>query len=190
MNTIPNPAAPAATAASTAPERSHRVIRAEGKVPLGTGVLRHRGVGRIGGLVGYADPAALSRLAHALGADAQILWDQAKGFEQRLVVDWDCCWFDGKQVSGLDQWYALLSGQRLGSVEGAFALAWLSPDGTLNLARDALGERKLYYAPSPDGVVFASAIPALLASGLVPCSLWVPAVVSYLTYAYVPGRET
>src|SRR5260370_4808139 len=40
-------------------------------------VIGKRGVGRIGGLVGYADPAALSRLAHALGADGQILLDQA-----------------------------------------------------------------------------------------------------------------
>src|SRR5712692_8383758 len=76
MRIIPNPAAPAATAASPAPGRSYSVIRAEGKLPLGTDAVRHRGVGRIGGLVGYADPAALSRLAHALGADAQILREQ------------------------------------------------------------------------------------------------------------------
>jgi asparagine synthase (glutamine-hydrolysing) len=53
-----------------------------------------------------------------------------------------------------------------------------------------VGERTLYYAPLPDGLVFASTVRALLATGLVPRSLNVPAVATYLSYAYLPGRET
>jgi asparagine synthase (glutamine-hydrolysing) len=138
-------------------------------------------VGRIGGLAGHTDPAAL---ATALGPGAQILRPGG------LVADWDCCWLDGAPVAGLEQWRTLLADGRLAAVQGAFALAWLGPDGALHLARDALGERTLYYAPRPDGILFASTLRALLATGLVPAELDPPAVAAYLSYAYLPGRRT
>src|SRR5687767_943241 len=64
-----------------------------------------------------------------------------------LLVDWDACWLDGSPVGSLDDWRRLLARGRLADVEGAFALAWQTADGTLTLARDGVGERTLFYAP-------------------------------------------
>src|SRR5207245_9360545 len=75
-------------------------------------------------------------------------------------------------------------------VDGAFAVAWRGDDGAVTLARDPIGERGLFDATTPHGVVFASTMPALLAAGLVPPVLDLPAVAAYLSYAYVPGRHT
>ena len=72
----------------------------------------------------------------------------------------------------------------------AFAAARTDPDGTLHLVRDGIGERTLFYARHPGGLVFASSIRALLASGLVPRALNLRAVAAFLCYAYLPGRET
>ena len=107
-----------------------------------------------------------------------------------VAADWDACWLDGAPVADLGQWRTLLAAGRLADVDGAFAVAWRTPDGAWHLARDAIGERTLYYAPLPDGLVFASTIPALLATGRVPRALDVPAVAAFLAYAYVPGEAT
>ncbi len=53
-----------------------------------------------------------------------------------------------------------------------------------------MGERTLYYAQVSGAFLFASSIHALLATGLVNRALHLSAVASYLTYAYLPGRET
>jgi asparagine synthase (glutamine-hydrolysing) len=58
------------------------------------------------------------------------------------------------------------------------------------LARDAIGERTLYYAPLSEGVLFASTIRSLLSTGLVPRTLRLASLGTYLAYAYLPGRET
>ena len=50
----------------TAPGQ-HRVVQAAIGAPLGSDGTRRRAVGRIGGLLGAADPAALDRLTRALG---------------------------------------------------------------------------------------------------------------------------
>ncbi len=56
----------------------------------------------------------------------------------------------------------------LARIEGSFALAFLGSErGPLVLARDRLGVRPLAWARTPRGVVFASTIDALAASGLV-----------------------
>jgi asparagine synthase (glutamine-hydrolysing) len=107
-----------------------------------------------------------------------------------VVADWDACWLDGTPVADLGQWRALLGAGRLADVDGAFAVAWRTADGAWHLARDAIGERTLYYAPLSDGLAFASTIPALLATGGVSRTLDVPAVAAYLAYAYVPGEAT
>jgi asparagine synthase (glutamine-hydrolysing) len=107
-----------------------------------------------------------------------------------VVADWDACWLDGVRVEDLGQWRALLAAGRLADVDGAFVVAWRTADGACHLARDAIGERTLYYAPLPDGLAFASSVPALLATGLVPRSLDLTAVATYLTYADVPGAST
>jgi asparagine synthase (glutamine-hydrolysing) len=142
-----------------------RVIRAQPGPALGSGAARRRPVGRIGVTV-----------TGAPGPD--------------VVADWDACWLDGAPIGDLDQWRALLAAGRLADVDGAFAVAWREADGAWHLARDAIGERTLYYAPLPGGLAFASTIPALLATGRVPRTLDIPAIAAYLTYAYVPGDAT
>jgi asparagine synthase (glutamine-hydrolysing) len=108
-----------------------------------------------------------------------------------FVVDHDACWACDGPVDATQRWEAILSEGRLGEVEGAFALARRGPDGSLLLARDGLGERTLFYAFLPGGgVVFASTLRALHATGLLAPELNLPAVGAYLSYAYVPGRQT
>jgi len=96
----------------------------------------------------------------------------------------------GAPVLDVAEWRSIVSTRTLSSVEGAFAIAWLDPDGTLGLARDAIGERTLYYAEVGKGVIFASTIHALLATGLVARSIDFAGLAAYLSFAYVPGRET
>jgi len=146
---------------------------------------RQRPVGRIGGVSGGAAPAAVPRLREALGAGARIL-----DVDGPVVADWDACWLHGRPVESLGRWHAIVVTGRLGDVEGAFALAWREPDGALALARDALGERTLYWAAVPGGIAFASGVSALLATGLVDRALDPAALATYLSYAYVPGEST
>lgn len=164
---------------------SHPTIRARSGPPLGEAATRLRPVGRIGGVVGAADRIARSRLAAALGPGAQVL--SASGAD--LAADYDGCFLDGRSLRSPD-WRTIFDAGRLADIEGAFALAWLDAFGTLHLARDAVGERTLFYFPLPGGLFFASSLRALLATGLVPRRLNLRAVAAYLCYAYIPGRET
>jgi asparagine synthase (glutamine-hydrolysing) len=125
-------------------------------------------------------------MVRSLGPDAQLL---APGQGASLVVDWDACWLDGRRIDALAEWSTLVAAGRMEEVNGAFALAWFE-QGELKLARDAIGERTLYYARVPQGWLFASTIHALLASGLVPRQLNLRGVATYLSYAYLPGEET
>ncbi len=136
------------------------------------------------GAVGY--PAGAEALRRALGPGAQLL-DPVRG--GTLVADWDACWLRGARIDSLARWASIVSAGRLGEVDGAFALAWLE-GGEVLLARDAIGERTLYYAQMPGGLLFASNLRALLASGRVPRQLNLAGVGTYLSYAYVPGEET
>lgn len=72
-------------------------------------------------------------------------------------------------------------------LKGMFALAlWDNRRGRLLLARDHLGIKPLYYAAIPKtGIVFASEVRALLASGLVPYGVSRQAVAGYLAYGAV-----
>jgi asparagine synthase (glutamine-hydrolysing) len=60
----------------------------------------------------------------------------------------------------------------------------------LVLARDRLGEKPLYWAPVPDGVVFASEIKAFTDDDRVDYSLDTAAVAAYLARQYVPPPTT
>lgn len=105
-------------------------------------------------------------------------------------ADCDGCELDGRPVRTPADWARAIAAGRLADVLGAFTLVWTDPDGTLHLARDGVGERTLFYAHTAGGIVFASSIRQLLATGVVPRRLNLRAVGSYLCYAYLPGRET
>ena len=90
---------------------------------------------------------------------------------------------------GLHELERLARQGRLGEVDGAFALAWLAGDG-LHLARDPIGERGAYYAQVAGGIAFASTLRPLLEGGIVPRTLNAGALPSYLSFGYLPGRET
>ena len=143
--------------------RRHPTIHAQLGPPLGKDATRVRPVGRIGGTAGNFDLAVRHRLSQALGPNAQLLRTDAA----RLVADCDCCYLDDRPLRTANDWRAILDAGRLAEVTGAFALAWSDADASLHLARDGIGERTLFYAPLSDGLVFASSLRAILATGLV-----------------------
>jgi asparagine synthase (glutamine-hydrolysing) len=161
-------------------------IRATPGGRLGADAVRHRTRGRIGGAVGSVDRAAFEALARSLGAGAQIL----DGTGTTLVADFDACWIEGRALEHFDQWHPILRQDRLAAVSGAFAVAWQKTDGGLCLARDPIGERGLFYAKLPGGLIFGSTLHAILATGLLEPLINLTAVARYLSYAYLPGAET
>lgn len=110
--------------------------------------------------------------------------------ESSCLVDFDVCYLDDQPVRKWSDWASILRTGRLGDVEGAFAIAWIRDDGSLSLARDGIGERTLYYAPTSDGLAFASSIAQLLRMNGVRRELSPTALAAYLSCAYLPGRET
>ncbi|MCE9566255.1 MAG: asparagine synthase [Planctomycetes bacterium] len=147
--------------------RQHPTVHAQVGPPLGENAARSRACGRI-------------------GAGAQQLPPHGTG----LVADFDGCRLAGRQLTSLEDWRQVIARNQLADVHGAFCLAWRDSGDVLHLARDAIGERTLFYANTPNGFVFASSLRALLATGLVPRKLNIRAVAAYLSYAYLPGRET
>jgi len=76
-------------------------------------------------------------------------------------------------------------------IRGVFAIAIIDREKeTLFLIRDRLGVKPLYFARKGKGVVFASEIKALLATGQVAREVNQTAIHHYLTYQYVPYPET
>jgi asparagine synthase (glutamine-hydrolysing) len=77
-------------------------------------------------------------------------------------------------------------------LQGMFALAlWERDSGRVLLARDRLGIKPLYYAPIPNGLRFASSLPALLAAGEVSTDLDPIALHYYMSFhAVVPAPHT
>lgn len=76
-------------------------------------------------------------------------------------------------------------------LDAQFGLAiWDSKRGRLTLARDPLGVRFVYYWASPEGVLFASEIKALLAHPSVKRGHDDVAVVQYLVFLTAPGPRT
>ena len=150
--------------------------------------VRKRPIGRIAGVLA-ADPQAQRALCAALPSDYQILVPDPE--QECLIADWDCCELDGRPVTELREWWSIIRAGRLGDVHGAFVLAWTDVTGCLYLARDAIGERALYYATLPSGgFAFASSLSVLVDSSLVTPSLNLHAVALYLSCAYVPTLQT
>jgi asparagine synthase (glutamine-hydrolysing) len=77
-------------------------------------------------------------------------------------------------------------------LNGMYALALYEKEPhQLTLVRDRLGVKPLYWAKvSNGGIVFASEIKALLATGLIKASINENAVNEYLSYGYVPSPQT
>ncbi len=130
--------------------------------PLGDGESRRRPVGRINLCLGLAPG--------------------------ELLADYDACFLDGRPIESIDAWRSVLASGKLAEVEGAFALAWADSAGAVHLARDGIGERTLFYSTQSGEFAFASNIRDL--SGPKGRTLNLASVAAYLTYAYIPGRET
>ncbi len=76
-------------------------------------------------------------------------------------------------------------------VEGSYAFAFLAaPDGPLWLGRDVSGVRPLVYARIPRGLVVASTLDGILATGLVPAEPDLEAVADVLRDGVVAGTRT
>ena len=90
-------------------------------------------------------------------------------------------------LQGYEEW-----GSRVvDRLRGMFALAiWDARTQALLLARDRLGIKPLYVYREARGILFASEVRALLASGLVPRTLDRVAVDQYLTYQTVASPRT
>lgn len=79
--------------------------------------------------------------------------------------------------------YAKWGEAALPRLRGMFAFAvWDDREQTLFLARDPFGIKPLYFAPAPSGLVFASELRALLASGRVDAGIDPRAVNDSLAY--------
>ncbi|MFQ5757709.1 MAG: asparagine synthase (glutamine-hydrolyzing) [Acidiferrobacterales bacterium] len=78
-----------------------------------------------------------------------------------------------------------------GRLNGMFAFALHDArQRKLILARDPLGIKPLYYALTPEYLVWGSEIKALLASGLIERELDIDALGEFLAWEYVPGTKT
>jgi asparagine synthase (glutamine-hydrolysing) len=76
-------------------------------------------------------------------------------------------------------------------LRGMFAFAiWDRSTATLFLARDRVGIKPLFYAPTADGIVFGSELKALTLSPWVERRVDLIAVSAYLAYGYVPDPHT
>ena len=76
-------------------------------------------------------------------------------------------------------------------LNGMFGLALHDTNrDRLILARDHLGIKPLFYAVTPQALVWGSEIKAVLASGLVERSLDASSLVEFMSWEYVPGEGT
>ena len=85
----------------------------------------------------------------------------------------------------------------LSRLNGMFAFAiWDDQERTLTLARDHVGIKPLYYSViqgangEPPGIVFASEVKAILATGLVKPELNLEGLNQYLTFLWTPEPHT
>jgi asparagine synthase (glutamine-hydrolysing) len=76
-------------------------------------------------------------------------------------------------------------------LRGMFACAiWDTKRKRLVIARDRMGEKPLYIAETPDGVIFSSELRPLVASGAVDREFDPAAVVDFFHYGFVPDPFT
>jgi asparagine synthase (glutamine-hydrolysing) len=76
-------------------------------------------------------------------------------------------------------------------LNGIFAFAlWDRRSGELHLVRDQMGVKPLYYAHTRGGLVFASEIKALFATGLLEAELESDALPEYVVFRDIAGERT
>lgn len=76
-------------------------------------------------------------------------------------------------------------------LRGMFAFAiWDDRSKSLFLARDRVGIKPLYYSQTPNSVVFASEIKAILADPEMKAEVRPSMIDRFLTFDYIPGEET
>lgn len=159
------------------------ILRPPARGPLVDGC-RQRQDAPIAGAIGLApDKIQLLMQRWAQAEPVQLL------LEPGLALESYACYRGDLKLSQPEQWIKLLSEQSLEQVSGAFVLAWHQGE-SLCLVRDAVGERSLFYAPWQQGLIFASTLDLLLQSGLFKPKLNPEVLLRYLSYAYVPGRES
>jgi asparagine synthase (glutamine-hydrolysing) len=79
----------------------------------------------------------------------------------------------------------------VGQLRGMFAIAvWDDNKKLLQLARDRVGIKPLYYCTTEDGLLFASEIKAILADPSVDKSIDLAGIDRFLTFYYMPGGGT
>jgi len=78
---------------------------------------------------------------------------------------------------------------QLTALEGAFTLA-LERQNELLLLRDPAGIKVIYWARTPQRLLFASEIKALFADPLLEKRLRTEALPEYLTFSFIPGEKT
>ncbi len=79
----------------------------------------------------------------------------------------------------------------LQKLRGMFAFAiWDSKEKALLLARDRVGIKPLYYHVTDKALVFGSEIKAVLADPSIPVEMAPDMIDRFLTFLYLPGRET
>lgn len=89
---------------------------------------------------------------------------------------------------------ALLAREGMEAIEqlnGMFAIAfWDNEAGTLDLIRDRIGKKPLYYTEQEGQLLFASELKALLECPHVPREIRPDAVYDFFAYQYVPDPKT
>ncbi len=87
--------------------------------------------------------------------------------------------------------YEELGSECVKRLRGMFAFAiWDQKQRTLFLARDRVGIKPLYFCHTSKAVIFGSEIKSLLLDPEVPRELNPKAIDRFLTYLYLPGKET
>lgn len=76
-------------------------------------------------------------------------------------------------------------------LQGMFAFAiWDETQSRLMLARDRIGIKPLYYQETPQRLVFASELKALLRARVVEWSIDISALSEFLTFEFIPAPKT
>lgn len=108
---------------------------------------------------------------------------ELEGRGHRFETDGDC--------ETLLALYAEHGLDMLARVRGMYAFAlWDARARRLVIGRDRMGEKPLYLARTPQGLLFASEMKAILASGLVPFTFDPSGLEHYFQHGYLPEPRT